>query len=94
MKCLTDIKDNEVSLFLLTWQKFQDTLLVELGDDTTYDLKTIHSAHTFTWTHTVFMFNEHLNKYVEDSVTQLWSGCAFSSFDGEKNKTKHQYIES
>ena len=52
MKCLTDIKDNEVSLFLLTWHKFQDTLLVELGDDPTYDLKIIHSAHTFTWTHT------------------------------------------
>ena len=31
MKCLTAIKDNEVSLLLLTWQKFQDTLLVELG---------------------------------------------------------------
>ena len=48
MKSLTDIKDTEVSLFLLTWQKFQDTLLVELGDDTTYDLNMILSAHTFT----------------------------------------------
>ena len=48
MKSLTDIKDTEVSLFLLTWQKFQDTLIVELGDDTPYDLNMILSAHTFT----------------------------------------------
>ena len=70
MKCLTDIKDNEVSLFLLTWRKFQDTLLVELGDDTTYDLKIIHSAHTFTWTHIAFIFNEHINKYVKDTMAK------------------------
>lgn len=76
MKCSTDIKDNEVSLFLLTWQKFQDTLLVELGDDTTYDFKIIHSAHTFAWTHTAFIFNERINKYAEDSASE-WQRARF-----------------
>ena len=76
MKCSTDIKDNEVSLFLLTWQKFQDTLLVELVDDTTYDLKIIHSAHTFAWTHTAFIFNERINKYAEDSASE-WQRARF-----------------
>lgn len=55
MKCSTDIKDNEISLFLLTWQKFQDTLLVELGDDTTCDLKIIHSAHIRRDTHSIYL---------------------------------------